>query len=69
MINMLKDIFRFFARAYSKLDDAFSSIAGLPSYDEYVQHFKKEHPDQPPLSKKEFYLSIQKDSGKRPRCW
>lgn len=65
---IFKKIFSFIARIWGKLDDAFSSVAGLPSYDEYAKHAKKKHPDKPLLSKKEFFESIQNNSSKRPRC-
>lgn len=67
-MSIFKICFSFLGRVWSRIDDVFSAVAGLPSYDEYVKHAKKKHPDKPILSKKEFIKSIQNASTKRPRC-
>lgn len=53
--------FRAFKDAYEKFDSALYPILGLPSYEKYLEHFKKTHPGEKPLSKKEFFAKAEKD--------
>lgn len=53
---------RFFskiAQIYKKSDRFFHLLVGLPSYDKYLEHMKKFHPDKIPKSQKEFFLQAQ----------
>ncbi|WP_283249661.1 KCU-star family selenoprotein [Helicobacter turcicus] len=40
---------------YKKSDRFFHLLVGMPSYDKYLEHFKKNHPDEIPKSQKEFF--------------
>lgn len=63
MVNMM----RFANKAKSTIKVIFS----IPDYEKYVKHQKDHHPDQPPLTEKEFYMLSLKEryeSGKVNRC-
>ncbi|KEZ47606.1 YbdD/YjiX family protein [Metabacillus indicus] len=50
-----------------------SLLAGVPSYEKYVEHMTKHHPDQPVQSRKEFFCEAQDarynaKGGKVSRC-
>ena len=40
---------------YKRSDRFVHLLVGLPSYDKYVEHMKKNHPDTVPKSQKEFF--------------
>ena len=45
-------------------------IVGVPDYDRYVAHMRERHPEQTPLSAREFEQRCQEDRYNRPgtRC-
>ncbi|MDZ5649284.1 YbdD/YjiX family protein [Nitrospirillum sp. BR 11828] len=45
-------------------------MVGLPDYDSYVEHRRLNHPDQPVMSREEFFRERQEArySGKVGRC-
>lgn len=50
-----------------------SLLVGVPSYETYVDHMHKHHPDAPVKSRKEFFCEAQEDrfnakGGKISRC-
>lgn len=50
-----------------------SLIAGVPSYETYVEHMTAHHPEQPVQSRKEFFCEAQEarynaKGGKVSRC-
>lgn len=51
------------------LSESLLTIAGAPNYERYLEHLKKHHPEQTPLSKKEFYrkMNDEKYGGKTIR--
>lgn len=61
-------IFSSLFRFWDKLESAFGAVVGQADYNEYLKHFKENHPGQTPLSKIEFYAKINDERGKRPRC-
>jgi len=52
--------------------EALDRLLGLPNYERYLSHAQQAHPEQIPLSRRDFYDEAQRnryDSGsKRPRC-
>ena len=52
---ILKDTFIAIYRLYKKSDRFFHLLVGMPSYDKYVEHMRKNHPDKIPKSQKEFF--------------
>lgn len=42
-------------RLYKKSDRFFHLLVGMPSYDKYLEHMEKNHPDKIPKSQKEFF--------------
>ena len=36
-------------------------VAGVPDYEKYLEHMKSHHPDQKPMSRKDFFDQVQKD--------
>lgn len=40
---------------WSSIRDFLNDIAGVPNYQRYVEHLNKHHPDQTPMSEKEFH--------------
>lgn len=47
------------------------TIFGMPDYDKYLQHHASTHPEQTPMTEKEYYMSAIKnryDSGTFSRC-
>lgn len=46
-------------------------IFSVPDYDKYLRHHRESHPDQSPMTEKEFYMHCLKEryeSGKVNRC-
>ncbi|WDL70410.1 KCU-star family selenoprotein [Helicobacter winghamensis] len=48
-------IFSSLYKLYQRSDRFFHLLVGMPSYDKYLEHFKKNHPDKIPKSQKEFF--------------
>lgn len=55
---------------FQSLQKALHLMAGVPSYQAYVIHHQKTHPEAPLLSEKEFFLRAQKEryGGGVGRC-
>ncbi|MSN96869.1 YbdD/YjiX family protein [Campylobacter sp. FMV-PI01] len=53
---------------YKNLDKALYPLIGLPSYEKYLEHFKKNHPDKTPLDRGEFIRQAQMDRAKNIKC-
>jgi len=49
---------------------AYPQIMGIPDYEHYVAHMALNHPDDPVLSRREFYVQSinRKYSRSGPRC-
>lgn len=47
------------AKAGKYLGQAAKLMVGIPDYDTYVQHMKLTHPDQEPMTYKEFFKERQ----------
>jgi uncharacterized short protein YbdD (DUF466 family) len=48
-----------------------NEMAGVPNYNRYLDHLKKHHPDQPPMTRAEFYrqaIDERYGSGDIRRC-
>ena len=67
---MLKQI----KHALSYRKQFISLLVGVPSYETYVEHMKNSHPDEPILSRKQFFCEAQearynaKDGKVSRRC-
>lgn len=66
MLNKLKEIL-----SYRK--QFLSLLVGVPSYETYVEHMKKHHPNDSVKSRKEFFCEAQESrynakGGKVSRC-
>lgn len=44
-----------FVKIYQKSDRFLHLLVGMPSYDKYLEHMQKHHPDKIPKSQKEFF--------------
>lgn len=44
---------------YKRSDRFFHLLVGMPSYDKYLEHMKKNHPDEIPKTQKEFFREAQ----------
>ena len=58
-------------RPFKAIADYLNAIAGVPDYRRYLEHFRKHHPDQEPLSEREFYkwaIDERYGGGKIRRC-
>lgn len=53
---------------YERLDVVIYPLIGLPSYSKYLEHFKKNHPNEKPLDKKEFFKQAQDSKAKNIKC-
>ncbi|WP_235281613.1 YbdD/YjiX family protein [Thermoactinomyces daqus] len=42
-------------RAFRKIANVLNEIAGVPNYERYLEHFRKAHPDETPLTEAEFH--------------
>lgn len=42
-------------KIYQKSDRFLHLLVGMPSYDKYLEHMQKYHPDKIPKSQKEFF--------------
>lgn len=59
------------AATIKKIQCNIKVIFGLPNYDQYVEHQKRKHPNEPIMSEKEYYMFALKEkyeSGKVNRC-
>lgn len=48
-----------------------NAIAGVPDYQRYLEHFRKHHPGQQPMSEREFFkwaIDERYGGGKLRRC-
>ncbi len=45
----------FLASRLSSLTSCLRSIAGMPRYDDYLAHMRSAHPDQVPLSERDYF--------------
>jgi len=55
----------------SKARSTVKTMFGMPDYEKYLEHHRATHPDQEPMSEKEFYVQRLKDryeSGGVTRC-
>lgn len=60
-----------FSATIKKIQCNIKVIFGLPNYDQYVEHRKRKHPNEPIMSEKEYYMFALKEkyeSGKVNRC-
>lgn len=49
---------------YLRSDRFFHLLVGMPSYDKYLEHMSKNHPDKIPKSQKEFFKeALEKKYG------
>ena len=57
-------------RLFKRLQDLLYAMAGMPSYERYLQHQRAAHPEEIPLSYEAFYTRAQKSRyGRRAsRC-
>lgn len=55
-------------QAYDSLDKALYPLVGLPSYQKYLEHFSKHHPDKTPMTRGEFFNAAQESRAKNPKC-
>lgn len=56
---------------YKKSERFFHLLVGMPSYDKYLEHMAKNHPDKIPKTRKEFFREAQDSrygSGGVRRC-
>jgi uncharacterized short protein YbdD (DUF466 family) len=54
-----------------KASSSVKTMFGIPDYEKYLEHHRIAHPDQEPMTEKEFYLQRLKDryeSGGTTRC-
>ncbi|MDA3966520.1 MULTISPECIES: KCU-star family selenoprotein [Helicobacter] len=53
--HFLRISFLRFVKIYQKSDRFLHLLVGMPSYDKYLEHMQKHHPDKIPKSQKEFF--------------
>ncbi|PZT48042.1 hypothetical protein B6S12_06010 [Helicobacter valdiviensis] len=60
----------FCIKIYQKSDRFFHLLVGMPSYDKYLEHMQKHHPDKIPKSQREFFKeAMEKKYGAgRNKC-
>ncbi|PAF46824.1 hypothetical protein BKH46_06315 [Helicobacter sp. 12S02634-8] len=44
---------------YRRQERFWHLLVGLPSYDRYLEHMAKNHPDKIPKTRKEFFIEVQ----------
>ncbi|MBE3597203.1 MAG: YbdD/YjiX family protein [Hydrogenibacillus sp.] len=47
------------------------TIFGMPNYERYLEHHRTHHPDEPPMSEREYYVYALQNryaDGKANRC-
>ncbi|PWK16030.1 YbdD/YjiX family protein [Tumebacillus permanentifrigoris] len=55
----------------SKARSNVKTMFGMPDYEKYIEHHNATHPDQEPLSERDFYMQRLKEryeSGEATRC-
>jgi uncharacterized short protein YbdD (DUF466 family) len=55
----------------SKARSTVKTMFGMPDYEKYLEHHRANHPDQEPLSEKDFYVQRLKEryeSSGATRC-
>ncbi|MCL6517863.1 YbdD/YjiX family protein [Alicyclobacillus sp.] len=60
-----------FVTGWRRLNRNIKTIFGMPDYERYLEHHRQAHPDQTPLSEREYYkryLKDRYDSGQVNRC-
>lgn len=57
-------------RIYQRSDRFLHLLVGMPSYDKYLEHMRKNHPDKIPKSQKEFFKEAMesKYGAGRTKC-
>lgn len=57
-------------RIYQRSDRFLHLLVGMPSYDKYLEHMHKNHPDEIPKSQKEFFKEAMesKYGAGRTKC-
>ncbi|RAX53895.1 hypothetical protein CCY99_05815 [Helicobacter sp. 16-1353] len=55
----IKALFKKIKNIYKKSDRFFHLLVGMPSYDKYLEHMEKNHPDKIPKTQKEFFREAQ----------
>jgi uncharacterized short protein YbdD (DUF466 family) len=57
-------------RLFRSFHSFIRSIAGMPDYEAYLEHFRRFHPDAPLLTRRQFYMEfVQARYGDGPtRC-
>lgn len=58
-------------KPFKAVTDYLNAIAGVPSYERYLEHFRKHHPHEEPMSEKEFHKRATDEKyggGKIRRC-
>lgn len=68
MMKNLRIKIKKFSEIIDKIDEALYPIIGLPSYEKYLEHFKKNHPGEKPMSKAEFFKEAQDKKGDNVKC-
>lgn len=53
--HLMRISFANIAKIYQKSDRFLHLLVGMPSYDKYLEHMQKYHPDKIPKSQKEFF--------------
>ncbi len=63
-------IWREVRRIYQRSDRFLHLLVGMPSYDKYLEHMHKNHPDKIPKSQKEFFKEAMesKYGAGRTKC-
>ncbi|SFS30564.1 YbdD/YjiX family protein [Marininema halotolerans] len=51
----MSSLFSSCIRRVREFTDYLNAIAGVPNYERYLEHFKREHPDGVPLSERTFH--------------
>ncbi len=57
--------------AWARARQSFRLMVGLPDYDAYLRHRRAEHPNEPPLSYREFFRETQRrryEGARGGRC-
>jgi uncharacterized short protein YbdD (DUF466 family) len=56
-------------RPFKAIADYLNAIAGVPDYQRYLEHMRRYHPDQQPMSEREFHrwANDEKYGGKGVR--
>lgn len=63
-MDKIKKIFKKIKNLYLKSDRFFHLLVGMPSYDKYLEHMRKNHPDKIPKTQRQFFKDAQDDKYK-----